>query len=78
MVYEVAIFLECKRNDSFLKKKSEWYLPGVSLFLILFITGALPFPGEKESAEKIASPFKIYQRGMENKNMKDKQGGSKT
>ncbi len=52
--------------NTFLKRRSGWYLFGACVCLVFFVTSTLLFPGEEEIAEEIANPVKIYQRGIEN------------
>lgn len=51
--------------STFLERKSGLHVFGASICLILFVTSTLLFPREKEIAEEIANPTKIYQRGIE-------------
>lgn len=52
--------------STLLKKRAGLHVFGAGLCLILFVTSILLFPGEREIAEEMADPVKIYQRGIEN------------
>lgn len=51
--------------STFLKRKSGLHVFGAGICLILFVSSTLLIPGEEEIVEEIASPTKIYQRGIE-------------